>query len=88
MYAEVKLKVNLGRRLVVPEEAVLFAGESRIVFEDFGSGHLAPRKVHTGQRSAGYIEVLAGLQPGDKVITSGNFLIASEARLKTGIEQW
>jgi Cu(I)/Ag(I) efflux system membrane fusion protein len=88
MYAEVKLKADLGRRVVVPEEAVLFAGESRIVFEDFGSGRLAPRRVRTGLRSEGYIEILDGLEPGDKVVTSGNFLIASETRLKTGLEQW
>jgi Cu(I)/Ag(I) efflux system membrane fusion protein len=88
MYAEVKLEANLGRRLVVPEEAVLFAGESRVVFEDFGGGRLVPRKVRTGQRTEGYIEILEGLRPGDTVVTSGNFLIASEARLKTGIDQW
>jgi membrane fusion protein, copper/silver efflux system len=88
MYAEVKLKADLGRRLMVPEEAVLFAGESRIVFEDFGGGRLAPRKVRTGARNEGYIEILEGLEADDKVVTSGNFLIASETRLKTGIEQW
>jgi Cu(I)/Ag(I) efflux system membrane fusion protein len=88
MYAQVNLKVDLGKRLVVPEGAVLFAGNDRVVFEDLGGGHLAPRKIETGQRNEDYIEVLKGLQPGDKVVTSGNFLIASEARLKTGIEQW
>jgi Cu(I)/Ag(I) efflux system membrane fusion protein len=88
MYAEVKLQADLGRRLVVPEEAVVFAGDSRVVFEDFGGGRLAPRKILTGLRNEGYIEVLDGLQPGDKVVTSGNFLIASETRLKAGIEQW
>ena len=88
MYAEVKLKADLGLRLVVPEEAVVFAGESRVVFEDLGSGRLGPRKIRTGLRNEGYIEVLEGLEPGDKVVTSGNFLIASETRLKAGIEQW
>lgn len=88
MYAEVNLKANLGQRLVVPESAVLFAGDDRVVFEDLGGGRLAPRKIKTGQRNQGYIEVLKGLQPGDKVVTSGNFLIASETSLTAGIEQW
>jgi Cu(I)/Ag(I) efflux system membrane fusion protein len=88
MYAEVKLKADLGRRLVVPEGAVVFAGDDRVVFQDLGGGRLAPRKITTGQRNEDYIEVLKGLQPGDKVVTSGNFLIASETSLKAGIQQW
>jgi Cu(I)/Ag(I) efflux system membrane fusion protein len=88
MYAEVKLKADLGERLTVPEEAVIISGETRVVFEDIGGGRLAPRIVQTGQRAGGRIEILSGLKPGDPVVTSGNFLIASESRLKAGIQQW
>ncbi|WP_439510586.1 efflux RND transporter periplasmic adaptor subunit [Marinimicrobium koreense] len=88
MYAEVKLKADLGKRVAVPEEAVIIAGELRVVFEDLGEGRLAPRKVQTGQRAGGYIEILEGIEAGDRVVTSGNFLIASESRLKGGMEQW
>lgn len=88
MYAEVKLKADLGERLTVPEEAVIIAGETRVVFEDIGGGRLAPRIVRTGQRAGGRIEILSGLDAGDRLVTSGNFLIASESRLKAGIEQW
>jgi len=88
MYAEVKLQAEIGRRVVVPEEAVIIAGELRVVFEDLGEGRLAPRKVRTGQRADGYIEILDGIEAGDRVVTSGNFLIASESRLKGGMEQW
>jgi Cu(I)/Ag(I) efflux system membrane fusion protein len=88
MYAEVKLKANLGQRLAVPEEAVIIAGETRVVFEDLGEGRLAPRIVQTGKRAEGLMEILSGIEPGDRVVTSGNFLIASESRLKAGIEQW
>jgi Cu(I)/Ag(I) efflux system membrane fusion protein len=88
MYAEVKLKANLGQRLAVPEEAVIIAGETQVVFEDLGGGRLAPRRVETGQRADGQIEILSGIAPGDRVVTSGNFLIASESRLKAGSEQW
>lgn len=88
MYAEVKLKADLGKRLTVPEEAVIVSGETRVVFEDLGGGRLAPRVVETGQRADGRIEILSGLEPDDRVVTSGNFLIASESRLKAGIKQW
>ena len=88
MYAEVKLQADLGRRVVVPEEAVIIAGELRVVFEDLGEGRLAPRKVQTGQRAGGFIEIIKGIEAGDKIVTSGNFLIASESRLKAGMEQW
>ncbi len=88
MYAHVHLNINLGKRLVVPESAVLYAGESRVVFIDLGNGQLQPRKIKTGLRNADDIEVLDGLSPGDKVVTSGNFLIAAETKLKTGINQW
>lgn len=89
MYAQVRLQADLGQRLVVPDEAVLFAGESRVVFVDLAEdGKLKPVRVKTGQRVDGFIEILEGLAPGDRVVTSGNFLIAAEAKLKTGIDQW
>lgn len=88
MYAEVKLQVELGHQLSVPEEAVLVSGQSRVVFVDLGQGQLKPVRVKTGRRAQGFVEINQGLSLGDKVVTSGNFLIASETRLKTGIEQW
>jgi len=88
MYVQVKLQADLGKRLVVPEQAVLYSGEDRIVFLDLGGGKLAPRKIKTGQRSRKWIEVLDGLNEGDTVVTSGNFLIAAESKLKAGVEQW
>jgi len=88
MYAHIHLKAKLGKRLVVPESAVLYAGQSRVVFLDLSDGRLAPRKIKTGQRNRKWIEVLEGLQEGDEVVTSGNFLIAAESKLKAGVEQW
>ena len=88
MFAEVKLQAALGHRLVVPEEAVLVAGESRVVFVDLGEGKLRPKKVKTGQTVDGWTVINEGLELNDTVVTSGNFLIAAEAKLKTGIDQW
>ncbi|QMU61285.1 MAG: efflux RND transporter periplasmic adaptor subunit [Gammaproteobacteria bacterium] len=88
MYAEVKLVAEFGHRLVVPEEAVMIAGDSRVVFVDLGEGKLKPVKVKTGRRVNNVIEIVDGLELGDIVVTSGNFLIASETKLKAGIDQW
>lgn len=88
MYAQATLIADLDERLAVPEAAVIIAGQTRYVFEDIGDGRFAPRKVKTGVRADGYIEILDGLDDGDCVVTSGNFLIASESRLKAGIDQW
>lgn len=88
MYAEVSLQADIGHRLSVPEEAVIVAGETRIVFVDLGRGRLKPTRIRSGRRAEGFVEVLAGLTPGDTVVTSGNFLVAAEARLKTAIDQW
>jgi len=88
MYAQLNLKAKLGKRLVVPESAVIYSGQSRVVFLDLGDGRLAPRKIKTGQRSRKWIEVLEGLEAGDTVVTSGNFLIAAESKLKAGLESW
>ncbi|MCH8160141.1 MAG: efflux RND transporter periplasmic adaptor subunit [Proteobacteria bacterium] len=88
MYAEVMLSANIGHRLAVPEDAVLFAGESRVVFVDLGGGQLKPVRIKTGQHAGGMIEVTEGLVLGDVIVTSGNFLIAAETKLKAGIDQW
>ncbi len=87
-YAHIHLHVELGERLVVPESAVLYAGHSRVVFVDLGEGRLQPRKIKTGERNGDWIEVLEGVAEGESVVTSGNFLIAAESKLKSGINQW
>jgi Cu(I)/Ag(I) efflux system membrane fusion protein len=88
MYADVRLNADLGERLVVPVEAVIFAGERRVVFEDLGDGLLAPRTIRTGFTAGGQIEVVDGLEAGARVVTSGTFLVASESRLQSGLDQW
>ncbi len=88
MYANVELLVPRGTRLVVPVSAVLFAGERRFVFRDLGAGRFQPQAVRLGVRSGEEIEVLSGLSPGDRIVTSGTFLIAPESRLQTAIEGW
>ena len=87
-YVGLQLQVDLGKRMVVPEQAVIFTGKNRIVFLDLGDGRLQARKIKTGIRNNDFIEVVEGLDHGDVIVSSGNFLIASESKLKLGLEQW
>jgi Cu(I)/Ag(I) efflux system membrane fusion protein len=88
MYANVDLGEERGERLVVPEEAVIYAGPRRLVFLDLGEGRLRAQEIEVGIKTGDYYEVLSGLDEGDVVVTSGNFLIAAESRLKSAATQW
>ena len=82
MYANVELSADLGARLAVPEEAVLDSGAGQTVFVARGDGYFEPRQVELGEKVDGWYAVLKGLKKGERVVTSGNFLIDSESRLK------
>ena len=86
MFVEVALERDLGLRLAVPESAVLYAGDRRVVFVDLGDGRLAPRNVTLGAKAGDYYEVIGGLAAGDVVVTSGNFLIAAESKLRSAAQ--
>jgi membrane fusion protein, copper/silver efflux system len=88
MFVDVALQADLGERLLVPASAVIVAGERRVVFVDRGEGQLEPRAVKTGVANEDQIEVLEGLEPGERVVASGNFLIAAESRVQSALEQW
>ena len=88
MYAEVRLRVDRGERLMVPKSAVVFSGERRLVFLELGEGRLRPQPVEIGVESGEELEVLSGLREGDSVVTSGTFLVAAESRLRSGVEGW
>jgi Cu(I)/Ag(I) efflux system membrane fusion protein len=82
MYGNVELHVALGERLVVPKTAVLDTGTRQVVFVDGGNGRLVPRDVRVGERFAQTVEVTQGLSEGERVVTSGNFLVDSESKLQ------
>lgn len=88
MYASVEIRVDLGPRLVIPEEALIYTGTRRIAFVDLGEGRLRPLEIRTGLRSDGWVEVLEGLKEGDAVVVSGNFLVAAESRLRSATRFW
>jgi Cu(I)/Ag(I) efflux system membrane fusion protein len=88
MYVNVALQIPFGQQLVVPEEAVVMAGKTNLVFLDRGNGRLQPQRLTLGRKVTDGFVVLDGLQAGDTVVTSGNFLIASESKLKAGVAKW
>ncbi len=87
MYAQAVLEEDLGENLVVDREALFDTGTRQLVFLDLGDGHIKPREVKAGPRTEGQVVILEGLKEGEKVVTSGTFLIDSESRLKAGLEQ-
>jgi RND family efflux transporter MFP subunit len=82
MFVEVEFQLVSSRKLTVPSEAVLDAGLRKTVFVDHGNGNLEARQVETGERLGDRIEILHGLKAGERIVTSGNFLIDSESQLK------
>lgn len=85
MYANVEIKSSLGEKVAVPEEAILDSGERQIAFVDRGEGHFEPREVKLGAKAKGFYEVLSGLKEGERVVTSANFLIDSESKMKAAL---
>lgn len=85
MYANLELKIPLGVRLVVPKNAVLESGERKIIFIHHGGGRLEWRNAKIGQRSGDWVEILEGIQEGEHVVTSANFLLDSESQLKAAV---
>ncbi len=83
MYVEVDLRVTGAPRLTAPAEAVLDAGHTRKVFVDQGEGYFEPRTVEVGERVGGRVVILHGLRLGERVVTSGNFLLDAESKLKS-----
>jgi len=83
MYANVAFDVDLGPRLQVPVSAVVFTGPRRLVFVAGGGGKFVPREVTLGARNEQVVEVLSGVKAGDRVVSSGDFLVSAESRLRS-----
>jgi Cu(I)/Ag(I) efflux system membrane fusion protein len=85
MYADLEIGHDMGEGLLIPESAVLRTGERAIVFRALPEGRFEPVDVKLGARFGERFEILAGLAAGDEVVTSGNFLIDSDSRLKAAV---
>ena len=82
MFVNFKLNIPLGRQLALPADAVLDTGTLQYVFVDKGQGYFEPRQVKVGSRTDDTVSIESGLKPGDQVVTSANFILDSESRLK------
>ena len=89
MYANVQLESRLGADVTaVPTEAVIRSGKRNLVFVAKGGGKFEPRDVVLGpEGQGGLVQVLAGIRPGEEVVTSAQFLLDSESRLKEAIQK-
>jgi Cu(I)/Ag(I) efflux system membrane fusion protein/cobalt-zinc-cadmium efflux system membrane fusion protein len=89
MYANVQLESRLGADVTaVPTEAVIRSGKRNIMFVAKGGGKFEPRDVVLGPEGQdGLVQILAGIQPGEEVVTSAQFLLDSESRLKEAIQK-
>ena len=85
MYVSVAINVPLGKQLVVPTSGVLQTGTRQIAFVDHGEGFLEPREVEIGPRVDDHSVVLKGLKNGERIVSSANFLVDSEAQLQAAI---
>ena len=81
MYATARLATPTRSALTVPNAAVLRTGDRNVAFVDMGGGELMPHEVEVGRTTDEYTEVLAGLEPGQRVVTSAQFLLDSESNL-------
>ena len=74
--------------LIIPQEAVLYSGEKQTVFVAQPGGRFEPRLVKTGlQGEDGHVEVLQGLFAGEQVVTSAQFMLDSESKLREAIQK-
>lgn len=88
MFANVTIYGGPKRDVVViPSEALIRTGEEQRVILAMGDGKYQPRKVVAGMESGGWVEIQRGLSAGDTVVTSGQFLIDSEASLKASLQR-
>lgn len=87
MFATVELQSTLKREAVlVPRAAVLSTGARSVAFVSLGEGKFEPRQVRLGvETGEGQVEILDGLKPGELVVTSGQFLLDSESRVREAL---
>jgi len=85
MFGEVTLRTRQREGLRIPADAVIDSGTQKVVFVALGEGKLQPREVKVGPVTDDAVEVLSGLDAGEKVVTRANFLVDSESRLRASL---
>lgn len=86
MYVKVKINTYATQTIGVPKNAVIRTGEHDYVYIEKEGGIYEPREVHVSYEQDGYYAVTSGLTEGEKVVTSGGFLIDSETQIQKGFK--
>ncbi|NWJ42235.1 MAG: efflux RND transporter periplasmic adaptor subunit [Geothrix sp.] len=87
MFGDVLLKGQGRKGMIIPLDAVLDAGTTKVVFVALGGGRFEPREVTTGTMVGEKVEIRSGLKVGEEVVVRANFLVDSESRLKAALAQ-
>jgi len=82
MFVDVELPVTYPPAIMVPADAILDSGLRKTVFVDRGNGAFEPRQVETGRYVGDQVEIVSGLDAGERIVVSGNFLIDSESKME------
>jgi Cu(I)/Ag(I) efflux system membrane fusion protein len=85
MFGEVTLQAPTREGLRIPADAVIDSGTRKVVFIAIGEGKFQPREVMLGAESGDQVEVLQGVEAGERVVTRANFLVDSESRLRASL---
>jgi len=88
MYVNAELAMDMGEALTVPVSAIMPTGERNVVFIDKGEGKLEPRIVQLGSKYGDIYEVQSGLQEGERVVASANFLIDAESKVQGALKEF
>ena len=81
MFATVRLRMAARSALTVPASAVINTGQRTLVFVDLGGGRFKPQEIIAGRTAGEFTEVISGVEPGQRVVTSAQFLLDSESNL-------
>ena len=82
MFVDVELDVETEAAVTIPAEALIDTGRRRVVYVDRAEAEFEPRLVETGWRLGDRVQITSGLEPGERIVVSANFLIDSESRMR------
>lgn len=88
LQARVTVEQGAGRRVTVPESAVVDSGERQVVLVARGGGRFVARAVKTGVRADGYVAIEDGVDEGEEVVVAANFLLDSESNLQAALRSF
>jgi multidrug efflux pump subunit AcrA (membrane-fusion protein) len=84
MFVDLEFSISLPEASTVPAEAIVESGRGATVYVELGDGVFEPRRVETGWRFAGRVQILSGLDPAASIVVSGNALLDSQSRMRNG----